>query len=451
MLLLILLVILMLFFINYVIFRKKFEGKVWSVYLIWWFVLLVLSVINPYNVYPVSSYAYFLLLLNLICSSFGFFFSGNKQESLVLSKRNSQLYDNYISLSRSKMYKILLIIIGVFLGIFYLRYKNDLLLNGVTRYSYYHVGNVFLNSIELYFFQGIVTPLCNFILCYVALSIYFKKYLSITLIFAYVDAFLFTVLGSNRGTLIILALCIFIALLYRSCDNNKKITLSIKKKLSIVVTIVIVLLIVYFVMIYITAIRNGMNGFNIIDFENARQEFNKQIVIYNIGSFRAFSSTLQENGVVEKLGNYNILRGVFYGVEEILFNILKFLGIPFYNEAPIISEINNFLSDRILISNNMTYNALYTSIFYYYIDSGIIGIILYSFTFGAIGRWIIKLFQEKENIGMFFILMFWFYLIMLSNMSLYLYASNIITIIFFVIYKFRSEKKEKNNVRRNSC
>src|SRR5699024_6116960 len=110
---------------------------------------------------------------------------------------------------------------------------------------------------------------------------------------------------------------------------------------------------------------------------------------------------------------YQFGRVTFSGLDEIFIVILRkfddtIVNIKYYT-GPYTSEFIN-------IGDGVTYNAFYTSIFNFYLDGGLLGVILMSFVFGAIIGKVFNTYLKSPNIFNLALLIYLVYLSLVSSL-----------------------------------
>ena len=71
------------------------------------------------------------------------------------------------------------------------------------------------------------------------------------------------------------------------------------------------------------------------------------------------------------------------------------LGMPFQQPIELLVEYKQ--SDYLLIGPNIRHNALYTAFLYFYLDGGILGVIIISFILGMLCRLSVRMMYRYRN------------------------------------------------------
>jgi oligosaccharide repeat unit polymerase len=152
-------------------------------------------------------------------------------------------------------------------------------------------------------------------------------------------------------------------------------------------------------MVYLTSIRLGLFELTLDNFTLSNRIFIEHIFVYLLGPFRAFDHALYNFN--ESLGfNFGYL--TFAGFDEIIGNFFRLIGDY---------QIMNHLSGEITaqgidIGLNYEFNALYTCVYNYYFDLGLLGVILFPFFYGFVNHRIISNFECNPTAVSLFLLVF---------------------------------------------
>lgn len=441
---------LFLFTISKIILRDKLTFYFLAIYLVWCFLLLLISIQNPYKLYSVSNFAYFLLILNIFFFSLGFLLCRllNKiKHKQYKNNIESVLLTGYNNIQHSKYFLFPLILFSILILNYLIKYQKIILLDGVfeSRTMRFYVGKVFTSQLEIYFYNYIVESFSLLVSSFLAFSFVWKKF-NMTFLLGLIFAFLFSAFGSGRGYVIEIGfLIVFLSLVKNiiiSLNTKNQIVLTppksrLKSKYIIIPTLVFF----YLFSIYLSNVRNGLFEININNLLEGNSYFVDQIVIYCVGSFRAL-----DYGISNLSGQFPIMLGrlSFGGIDEILSFLFKIIGLNYISGNSLYGELT---SVNFSIGFDTEYNALFTSVFGQYLDFGVLGVILLSIFWGYIFCRLIISFINNSSLIKLMIISFLFVTSITSMLSwklqspsscLYLFA------LIFIEYKtniFRLLKK----------
>lgn len=203
------------------------------------------------------------------------------------------------------------------------------------------------------------------------------------------------------------------------------------------------LLCAYLITAYITAARFGgdaeMSWDNIKT--NGIELANEQIITYSAAPPVALDYSIEHN-FVKQIGGHKYGGLVFASAVQIVYTISNAMGMPF--RQPILDYAERIQKEYIE-NGNSGWNALYTSVNVYYLDSGILGVLLYPFIFGIFFCKCINLYATTRSVWHLIMLCYIFRIVILSIMNLYFTSSfELLTlIIFFVLGKWQYKKRVK--------
>ena len=141
---------------------------------------------------------------------------------------------------------------------------------------------------------------------------------------------------------------------------------------------------------------NGKGGFN-----TAVESTSQQVLSYAVGPISAFDYAIT-NDYVDRIGGFKYGGLTLSAPELFIYIILNKTGIK-YGKA--IDDLVVIKQDEyISIGDGVWWNALYTSVLFYYLDLGWIGIIVFPFIFGLISRFLIKKMYKTSSMCCFIII-----------------------------------------------
>lgn len=176
---------------------------------------------------------------------------------------------------------------------------------------------------------------------------------------------------------------------------------------------------------------NGKGGFN-----TAVESTSQQVLSYAVGPISAFDYAIT-NDYVDRIGGFKYGGLTLSAPELFIYIILNKTGIK-YGKA--IDDLVVIKQDEyISIGDGVWWNALYTSVLFYYLDLGWIGIIVFPFIFGLISRFLIKKMYKTSSMCCFIIITYVFHEL-LRSITDYTFV-DVFTFMFMCILLFLSSSE----------
>lgn len=400
----------------------------------YWFLALLFSIYNPYGLYEVSSYAYFLLILNVMSFLIGFscIHISPLQVSCLVTENVSVLSTMQKIINSKFFLGIVLLGILVCTNI-YRQYASLLFLldsrvDAISLIAKENQGNIFF---QIYSF---LCPPLFYSLC--AISAYmilcYRRWGKIFLFLLFLV--LYSLIGGGRASFLVF----FMALLfcYFICRDIFHVA-KIKVSKFAYLLIVILILLAYIMMSWITAMRSGYFTFNMEAIIHGSEELNKQFITYSLLPFRLFDYALS-NQYLDKIG-YQYGLSTFDGLNRYAWIILKKFGIT----ISLVSEnTTDFFQDSwISVGEDTVANYAYTNAIYHYLDFGVLGIFIFPFLFGIFFRLLIKRFCKSFSVPLYCLLFYLFFVLM--HMIFTWHIQKMYALAFIGIMTFYSFKKRK--------
>jgi oligosaccharide repeat unit polymerase len=429
--------------------RDKLSLNFLVIYQIWWLIMLAISVFNPFSLYAVSDYTYFLLVLNVFFFSIGFVISRVTAKIKVTEMQNNfekVMLDSYNNTKDNKLFLVVLVLFSAMILNYLLKYQQVILLEGVeeSRTMRYFVGKVFSTQIEIYFYNYVIESFSVLVLVFLAFSFVWMRF-NIAFFVSLFFAYLFSSFGSGRGYIIELGFLIgFLFLVKNTLGLNKTSELTSqknnkirKKKIIAFFVLVPTLFSFYLFSIYLSNLRNGLFEINYENFIEGNNYFFEQIVIYCVGSFRALDYGVNVLCKTVPLGFGSFS---FAGLDEIFGFLLKFLGINYNYSNLTYGEI---VGPNFKIGYDQEYNALFTNTFSQYLDFGILGVVFLSFFWGFVFNRFIVAFMNNFSLYKLLIVAYLFVIAIMSVLTWKLQApSSFIFLILLVHLEYGKSIKK---------
>lgn len=402
------------------------------IFVSYWFVSLYISTLQPFGFYRPSDSTLLVLALNVIAFVIGF-------STIKINKNETtDLCTTPLPQMIEKVLRNPVFIIAFFVALLYVlflmkQYYAKLMFLGSlgelrgeffsgNLYGPYHD---FFEMLLLYPIYSIVTPIFGY------KSVY-KRDVWFYLFFVYL--FVYASLGGGRLGYIRMAVPIIFSALCMKRESFFKHNAS-KKILLGVLGIVIV-----FVFMSVTSTMRSGNVR--IDKEAMEEGFEitaEQIVTYTSGPVVAFDYAVKHN-YVERLGGYQYGMLTLAGIENIFYTTIGKL-------APYKRPINEFMKikqeESINVSKDVDFwNALYTWAVFFYLDFGIVGVIVIPYLIGLLFRKLIKSFYKAPSFSYFAILNLLFIFIFLSVLDYFMIL--IYQVVVLGVFLYKGKKYERS-------
>lgn len=432
----------MLSIISFIVNRKN-VAKWIAVFNLWWVFLLLLSTIIPFGGYNTSGNGEILIWIFLMCTTVGYVFQTNRKGiSMSSGKELDQNFDKLIL--QNKKVKMLLLLFTLLLGIYAIRFSQYINSTNIlnARVARYYVGGVFSSTIELLFFNYVIASSRFFAIFIIAYSVIYGRVWNSLCWLSIINLFLYSFVGGSRFPIVMLGVEIVILALYKKQmkpKKQKRFTTNwkeIKRKLLFIVCIFIVI----FGILYFTAYRLGMTQYDSEMMWESFEEFYKQSIGYNTGPIAALDKTL-EDGILTN-HHYFGQAVLLNGIDEIFANTLSAIGISYSSARYVIGE----LASKSVMLGNISFNALYTCIFWFYSDMGIIGVIFYSLLFGILVGKVVRIFEDRPTLWSLMLNAHILYFFIMSNITWEVNTVDSLLYILFILFYFRKKESFRNSL-----
>lgn len=371
-------------------------------YVGWWFLCQSLASFGLYGFPPPGLYANILIILHLYAFVWGM---GRYKDKITYDREclANGLNSAVSYLSGSWFFKIVLLVAVIYIVRLYMHFSAQLILYntmGELRSEVY-TGSIYGESFTL--IKGLLLNPLNY-LCLLVFSCKILEKIDIVTILTGVYVLVYASLAGGRidyvwilTTLLLVNFCIKGA-------NLKRFMLPT----------VIGVGILYFLISMVTAARLSGASMSLSSVVDGFDETNAQIISYAVGPISAFDYALSHD-YLGTLGGFQCGRLTGSSIDGLIFTIFGKLGISIGSP---LNELGKLVQDNyIALSSEMNWNALYTSLLYYYCDAGVLGIIVFPIIFGYLFISIAYRMIKKPNISYFVLMVFFFHKMMYSVMS----------------------------------
>lgn len=361
-------------------------------------VLIIISLFNPLNMYTVSAYTYFLIIVCTI----SFIIAFNKiSKHIIKSKKDFNQIENkkLISLDKLLKSKILLvsIIIILIIVIYYLT-KYNIIIKDMSKLDIRIVrfNQLFDSSLEALFFNYIIAGSMYILSIIFSVLLVNKKVKNSIFILSAITIVLYSLIGYSRMVYFNILIYCFINILLKP---NLKELINVKNIIKIIL-IGCAVVIILFGMLYARICKSSATIKDNISKTLKNQT--EQIVEYSVGSFRLLDCFIK-NGFENFPKKHTYGQATFAGIEEIILYPIKGIGVE-------IDSFNNIIGTYtqkfIKIGKNTNFNAFYTCIMNFYLDYGLIGVILFPILHSMLIIFSLKQYYLKKDIVSFMLLNF---------------------------------------------
>lgn len=417
--------------------KDKITRNMMYAFYAFWGISLLLSCFNPYGLHQVSLSTYILLLIFLICFTFGVVTAPTVGIKYRQQSYNYGYYLNLITSNRFVLFVVILLdcfLINIYVMKQAILESHTVLELRTDLDELLYQGNSFLGLTNNLIVQPL-TPIIN--LCAAYLLVYNRKKIIPTIIFA-IFITLSALISGSRGGFISLVSYVFFVIICKSMFSGNVKVLSNKNILYFIIFVLVVLIVI--------ANMTAQRLYNIHEFSFQTillgvEDLSKHFVTYLVGPFRALDYAL-ENNYLEIVGGYQYGRCTFGFVDTMLQLVLNNLGINY--EAGVKSLASYLQNNWIDIGNNNSFNFAYTAILFFYIDFGLLGVFMFPFVLGYVSRMIVNKLYTKNNPFIMVLCAYLFTILYGTGFTWRLYRYNsLVTIVFIIFLYVWFERKYK--------
>ena len=371
------------------------------IFSILWFLVLFFYQLHLYGLYSISQNTEFIIFCGISSYIIGYLIGYIVCKHLPVKNNNNKI------INKKKLY-ILIISVIICSIPFYSEQLFLLIKNGFD----VHVNKIALvlgesnrGGIIMQFF---IRPF-EFIIVGISSYYIFDKKSSFILRYSGIIVSLLKYLATGSRTILFyMMICTILSYIFLYAKNNRK---RWKK---------IILLLTVFIMIMVFTMDNLL----------------KQLYFYLCGCISLFDQVINTTFYYDGTQTLGMLS--FNGIIRFFLNILSLFGINI--NPPLFSDAEGILRKfeyTKYVAPNYPYNAFTTYMSNFYIDFGLLGVILGSLLFGFISAYIFYNFKKNKNLEnyLLFVLMIYFIVFSVVRFQLsntILACSLIYTIIFFI-------------------
>ncbi|AIQ20127.1 hypothetical protein H70357_28035 [Paenibacillus sp. FSL H7-0357] len=351
---------------------------------LFWGIWTIVSLGNPFMLYDVSTKTYMIIWLNVVATSIGFFVVNHKKNKnhINVGVDKQRLLGG--DLLNTRFFLFLQFFLSFILIYFAIKY-NNLLFSMTTadmRRIVYEQGLLFGSSFSSLLYFWIITPLVKVSILALISDLVVNGKKGINLGLALFNSVLFAFIGNGRFIYFEIIIFTLISFGFKY-DLFKKVSTNFKKRSNISKSLYVIffVFVVYFMNLS-SAKRIGIRSPSLSESVDVFVNYSlKQLVIYFTGPFRSLDFFLSSQ--IYKLTGYTYGRSFFSGIEEMINTFLIFLSGNSFSFHTANEKTASFTVNPILIGDNTTFNAFYTSIMNFYLDGGLPLVLSLSLLFGV--------------------------------------------------------------------
>ena len=434
----IILTIVVFYFLCLFMIRQKVKDRISKylilIYVSYWHISLLLCSINPFGYFHVKDSTYLLLLGHVVTFLIGF----------IIVKIPDISYSppidiDVLKLIKKKLFLFLFTVSFIFVTVMLFRVRDLLLVYAISDVRG-DFGELVLegSGVASLFYNVVARCVFHFSLCLVSFMLFFQSsWRYISLLFTYI--LLFAIIQGGRNQFLTIGFYILSLLILSSYIQSRKKGLreiyDISRSLKVILIIVGVG--IFFIMSYLTAARKGYNTIDNDALVQSSISLSEKFGTYSAGPIVAFDQGINGSVIKKKKQYYGA--ATFGGVDKHISILFNQFGIKIPKAS---NEVTYILQEnRILIGPDLSWNYAYTSCFNYYMDFGLLGILVFPFIFGIFVRNYIALLYRQLSIYTIALFSFICFCMYMSVFSGYLHKD--MTILYIIMLLYLSHKNNK--------
>ena len=414
----------LMFVVRYSKITETNHKKLLYIYLITWAVAMLLSNFGFSDLEIPSDFSYSLFIIHLVGFVIGTLLvkTTSSNKSLHNNLPLKIIENNILRVLNSSLFRTILVLMTIYVTYVFSKYwMRVLLYNNIseTRYQLIEILGDFY-----YTFARPLLFLPTTIVCYVLFGYsLLKKRDWVCFLMGYYLVVNASLTGGRIGYVFIALGVVFVDLFIVKANLRKH---WLKFSLAAVA--------LYGVIVLITTFRSGSISMDSQNLEYGMEVANEQLVSYIVGPESAFDYALK-NDYLSKIGGYG------YGTFTItpLVNLTDLFTSVFGNvrvnsqNMKLITQLED--TPIYLAGGTHGWNALYTSVIFYYMDAGIVGVFIFPLIIGMLFSLLIKITLKRGSVIIFALCCYFFILTIKSIMKMEVflgYDTFAITIMFII-------------------
>lgn len=417
----------MFFFIN----RQHIDlpsKRILLLYSFYWLISLFFSTLGLYGFNTPKLTTVFCMLCSCMMLTIGFL--SVKVPVVSVNLKDSKLVNSVSSLMKNKFFIAVVIILLLYsFSLFYKYYQF------ISSGNLYEVRSLYYASQNENMY-GLLFPQVNYYILK-PVTLIFSSLFGFSILYnrskitVVLFIFIFILSSLGGGRLDYFRYLIFPLLLFGLCFHYKKIKMTLSRSCYLVIACASVFLLLSVV----GAGRRGHMEFDMESLNVGIEMTTEHLMSYSYGPIVAFDYAL-ENNYVDKIGGYACGALTFNAFNEFLVKICNNIGV---NYGSVFSDFVNLKQDVWIPLSGQHYdqswNALFTWNLFFFMDFGILGILILPFLYGVLIRKAILLFMANQNIYSMILLYILFLYLILSVLDFNLVTFPIGFLLLFLWYK----------------
>lgn len=403
-----------------------------------WLIALLISISSIYGMYKPQDSTIYIILAHIVMFTLGFIMATRTSYNVDNLNFNNHFQHTIDNLTRNKVFLASFALSLLYVLYLFSKFALAIMFSnkvGAVRDDFFSgellgTGFIMINSLFLVPWNMLMLALFCYMLIY-------KR--NVLCWFIGLEYILYSSLSGSRGGLLDIIIGVFFVVFCLGNVINKNSRKIIVQTLLLFVTITILVS-------WLTSIRSNNLEFNSKNIQTGIEDLITHTTAYLGGPTVAFDYALNRN-YIDEVGGYQYGQMTFASIEEFFFYLRsalnKVINIGLY-ERPI-NKIGSMMQERIDLGGLFYWNALYTSCMYYYLDFGVVGVIVLPFIFGFIIRRLILMFYTHNSFYIYLICSFLFIIMIDSVTRLYFFRFS--QLAFIIIAYILS--KSKSNISTN--
>lgn len=420
--------------------KNSLASALITIYIFWYGFWLCISTFNVLNLHAVSMQTYLYQLLGVAMLTLGFLFHPD-----IIKQPNPDRFKQSFtpSFERSINFKVFYAIFFVYAFSVFLTFRELIYIGGNDARQIYFFGDetsLFGHRYLKLLWVWFGTPFYYFVLLLLSIRILSEKLRDFwTLLYALFLIF-FGYVGAGRlGVVLFVEMIFMLYIIMRHTTLYKtkmaSYLMSLLKNPLRLIGLLSLSSMIILAFGYLTSLRLGNPDLTLDNSLKGLSSFFTQVVVYNIGPFRAFDYALSNDYII-KIGQlYG--RGTLASVDHVIATFFAYFRIELY--VPSNELIGSVLQEEpIDIGGEFThFNYAYTQFLIFYLDFRFVGILVIPFIYGYFYRKAVNYFIIKANFFSLLLLLYLSLSLIGSNFSYTLQPINAFVLLALTIYLSR--------------
>lgn len=381
-------------------------------FIVVWLVSVVMVLWNPGGMSHVGDYTFLLIGINVLSFTIGFIaFHSNFSTNEIREINFRKTFDIYINrIIDNKLFLIIIIIaLAYTTRLIAINYQTMIISQTLSevRDSYFEDADALYGNGFSLIRDWFLMPLSKVAIPVFAYTLYKKRNLLCLLL----GMFLFeysSLSGGRFGYVTVVVGIFFVVFCVLYYEDRKSRLVLIGALFSVFLLL----------MIAVTLFRSGVMEFSRSSAMDNSEGLTSSLAIYLTGPVGALDYAI-DNNYVAQVGGHTYGVATFSSIDRFL---QPFFKIVDPGHLPLSNRFIGFKQENMirLFDNFGSYNALYTSILFFYVDFGFFGVILLPLLLGYLFRRLFVMFRKKPSFAMLILLTWMFDVCLHSVFDFYL-------------------------------